>query len=134
MNYGISSFFRQFFEIDPNIGCYRLPTHRERIFFFHKNFFYYPFLFYNRNFGHTYTIVTCVNRNKFLIVIIPIVLVNPLLTSVLYMGRVLKFWFQVRKGSWKKLLWALRLWVGRQKQPIFGYVQKNDEKRIQQVN
>ena len=30
----------------------------------------------------------------------------------------------------KKFLWALRLWVGRRKEPILSYVPKNDEKRI----
>ena len=31
--------------------------------------------------------------------------------------------------SSKNFLWASRLWVGRQKKPILGYVPKNDEKR-----
>ena len=32
------------------------------------------------------------------------------------------------KGSSKNFLWASRLWVGRRKEPILGYVPKNDEK------
>ena len=30
----------------------------------------------------------------------------------------------------KNFLWAPRLWVGRRKEPILGYVTKNNEKRI----
>ena len=40
-----------------------------------------------------------------------------------------KFQFYFKKGSSKKILWALRLWVGRRKEPILGYVSKNDEKK-----
>ena len=29
----------------------------------------------------------------------------------------------------KKILWASRLWVGRRKEPILDYVQKNDKKK-----
>ena len=29
----------------------------------------------------------------------------------------------------KNFLWASRLWVGRRKEPILGYVPKNDEKK-----
>ena len=29
----------------------------------------------------------------------------------------------------KNFLWAPRLWVGRRKEPILGYVPKNDEKK-----
>ena len=37
-----------------------------------------------------------------------------------------KFGFQFKKGSSKKILWAKNLWVGRRKEPILGYVLKND--------
>ena len=40
-----------------------------------------------------------------------------------------KFQFYFKKGSSKKFLWASRLWVGRRKEPILGYVPKNDEKK-----
>ena len=30
----------------------------------------------------------------------------------------------------KNFLWSSRLWVGRRKEPILGYVPKKDEKRI----
>ena len=39
-----------------------------------------------------------------------------------------KFQFYFKKGSSKNFLWASRLWVGRRKEPILGYVPKNDEK------
>ena len=35
-----------------------------------------------------------------------------------------------KKGHSKNFLWASRLWVGRRKEPILGYVPKNDEKWI----
>ena len=41
-----------------------------------------------------------------------------------------KFQFYFKKVSQKKILWTLRLWVGRRKEPILGYVPKNDEKKI----
>ena len=34
----------------------------------------------------------------------------------------------LRRDHQKNFLWASRLWVGRQKEPILGYVPKNDEK------
>ena len=37
--------------------------------------------------------------------------------------------FNLRRDLQKKILWASRLWVGRRKELILGYVQKkNDEK------
>ena len=36
----------------------------------------------------------------------------------------------LRKDHQKNFLWASRIWVGRQKETILGYVPKNDEKRI----
>ena len=33
-----------------------------------------------------------------------------------------------KEGIIKKILWASRLWVGRRKEPILGYISKNDEK------
>ena len=36
----------------------------------------------------------------------------------------------LRRYIQKNFLWASRLWVGRRKEPILGYVPKNDEKRI----
>ena len=39
-----------------------------------------------------------------------------------------KFQFYFKKGLSKKILWASRLWVGRRKEPILGYVPKDDEK------
>ena len=35
----------------------------------------------------------------------------------------------LRRDHQKNFLWALRLWVGRRKEPILGYVPKNDEKK-----
>ena len=40
-----------------------------------------------------------------------------------------KFQFYFNKGSSKNFLWASRLWVGRRKEPILGYVPKKDEKK-----
>ena len=40
-----------------------------------------------------------------------------------------KFQFYFKKGSSKNFLWASRLWVGRRKEPILGYVLKNDKKK-----
>ena len=36
--------------------------------------------------------------------------------------------FYFKKGSSKKFLWASRLWVGRRKEPILGYVRKKRRK------
>ena len=38
---------------------------------------------------------------------------------------------KIRRDHQKKILWALRLWIGRGKKLISGYVSKNYEKRIQ---
>ena len=38
------------------------------------------------------------------------------------------FDFNLRRDHQKNFLWASRLWVGRQKEPILGYVPKNYEK------
>ena len=48
-------FFSLVLERQPKIGSYRLPTHRRSS---NRNCFDFPFLFFNLNFGHTYTIVT----------------------------------------------------------------------------
>ena len=53
-------FFRlHVFEKQPKIGSYRLPTYRCCT---HRNFFDYPFLFWNLNFGHPYSIVTAMQQ------------------------------------------------------------------------
>ena len=39
------------------------------------------------------------------------------------------FDFNFRRNHQKKFLWASRLWVGRRKEPILAYVQKNNEKK-----
>ena len=39
------------------------------------------------------------------------------------------FDFNLRREHQKNFLWASRLWVGRRKEPILGYVSKNDEKK-----
>ena len=39
-----------------------------------------------------------------------------------------KFQFWNKKGSSKNFLWASRLWVGRRKEPILGYISKTDVK------
>ena len=39
------------------------------------------------------------------------------------------FDFNIRRDYQKKNLWASRLWVGRRKEHILGYVPKNDEKK-----
>ena len=36
---------------------------------------------------------------------------------------------KIRRDHQKNFLWASRLWVGRRKEPILGYVSKNDEKK-----
>ena len=41
-----------------------------------------------------------------------------------------KFQYYFKKGSSKNFLWASCLWVGRRKEPILGYVPKNDEKNL----
>ena len=55
---------------------------------------------------------------------------NPLCPSVTNSSRIeKKFDFKIRKDNQKNFQWASRLWVGRRKQPILGYVPKNDEKK-----
>ena len=39
------------------------------------------------------------------------------------------FNFNLRRNHQKNFLWASHLWVGRRKEPILGYVPKNDEKK-----
>ena len=39
------------------------------------------------------------------------------------------FNFKIRKDHQKNFLWESRLWVGRRKEPILGYVPKNDKKK-----
>ena len=39
------------------------------------------------------------------------------------------FDFNLRRDNHKNFLWASRLWVGRRKDPILGYVLKNYEKK-----
>ena len=39
------------------------------------------------------------------------------------------FGFNFRRDHQKIFLWASRLWVGRRKEPILGYVSKNDVKK-----
>ena len=39
------------------------------------------------------------------------------------------FDFNLRRDHQKNFLWASRLWVGSHKEPILGYVPKNDEKK-----
>ena len=39
------------------------------------------------------------------------------------------FDINLRKDHQTNFLWAPWLWVGRRKDPILGYVQKNDEKK-----
>ena len=38
------------------------------------------------------------------------------------------FYFNLRRDHQKYILWASRLWVGRRKEPILGYVPRNYEK------
>ena len=55
---------------------------------------------------------------------------NPLLPSAAVMRRSAKFfYFNLRSDHQKNFLWASRLWVGRQKEPILGYTLKNFEKK-----
>ena len=56
---------------------------------------------------------------------------NPFPPSVpIYMASFSKtFDFNFRRDHQKNFLWASRLWVGRRKEPIVGYVPKNDEKK-----
>ena len=70
---------------------------------------------------------TPVNSQKF----IPVYRVNPSLSSVPYMAPLVNIYFNFRRDH-KKIL-ASRLWVGRRKEPILGYVQKNNEKIMQGV-
>ena len=37
--------------------------------------------------------------------------------------------FKIRRDHQKHFLWASRLWVGRRKEPILGYVSKNYERK-----
>ena len=46
------------------------------------------------------------------------------------MRRSAKILYLNKEGIIENFLWAPRLWVGRRKEPILGYVTKNDEKRI----
>ena len=39
------------------------------------------------------------------------------------------FDFNLRRDHQKNFLWASRLWVGRRKEPVLGYVPKNDDKK-----
>ena len=39
------------------------------------------------------------------------------------------FDFNFRRYHQKNFLWASQLWIGRRKEPILGYVLKNDEKK-----
>ena len=55
-------------------------------------------------------------------------LINPLLLNVPKRERLAKILILIYEGIIKKFLGALRLWVGRQKEPILGYVPKNCEK------
>ena len=48
---------------------------------------------------------------------------------VSYMQRSAKILILNKVGIRKNFLWGSRLWVGRRKEPILGYVQKNDEKK-----
>ena len=41
-----------------------------------------------------------------------------------------KFQLYLKKGSSKNFVWALHLWVGRQKEPILGMSQKMMKERI----
>ena len=45
------------------------------------------------------------------------------------MRRSAKILILFKKGSSKNFLWASRLWVGRRKKPILGFVPKNYEKK-----
>ena len=56
--------------------------------------------------------------------------INPLLPGVPYMARLAKLFISISEGIIKKFLWTSRLWVGRRKESILGYVPKNDEKKI----
>ena len=44
--------------------------------------------------------------------------------SAAFMRRSAKI-FNLRRDHQKKFIWASRLWVGRRKEPILGYVSKN---------
>ena len=52
--------------------------------------------------------------------------VNPLTPSWIHKSSLTKILFIKYEGIIKKILWASRLWVGRRKEPILGFVQKND--------
>ena len=53
--------------------------------------------------------------------------------NVTQMERLAKIFISIKKGSLKKILWESRLWVGKRKESILGYVPKNYEKKIQAV-
>ena len=53
---------------------------------------------------------------------------NHLLPSVLYTARLVIF-FNFRRDHQKNFLRGSRLWVGRRKEPIIGYVTKNEENK-----
>ena len=53
---------------------------------------------------------------------------NPLLAIAHKSARIGKISILKLEGIIKKILWASRLWVGRRKKPILGYVSKNYKK------
>ena len=53
---------------------------------------------------------------------------NPLVPSAHKSAWIAKTSILKLEGTIKKILWASRLWVGRRKEPILGYVSKNYEK------
>ena len=59
---------------------------------------------------------------------------NPLAPSAHKSARIAKISIpKIRRDHKKNYLWASRLWVGRRKEPILGYVPKTTIKRIQAV-
>ena len=51
----------------------------------------------------------------------------------LFWERLSNFYYNFKKGSPKNFQWVLRLWVGRRKVPLIGYVPKKGERRLQAV-
>ena len=76
---------------------------------------FFQFLFHN--------VQNCVVNSAFTIVEL-----NPLVPSVLYIGRLTQN-FNLKSDPKKKFLWASRLWVCRPKEPILGYDTRNYEKK-----
>ena len=107
-------YFTSIFEIEPTKGSYRLPTHRRGA---HRKCFTRSLLISELVKCPLYR-WRCKAKG----------LTHYCLTGTLFSSRSANFDFNLRRDHQKTFLWASRLWVGRRKEPILGYVQKNYER------